>query len=77
MKLQNLVIGYSLSNKTLSNVKFIKNLRIYASGQNLVTFSNYKGYDPDFISDGLFSRGYDYGSFPNPRTVLVGLQVGF
>jgi TonB-linked SusC/RagA family outer membrane protein len=77
MKLQNLVIGYSLSNKTLSEVKFIKNLRIYASGQNLLTFSNYKGYDPDFISDGLFSRGYDYGSFPNPRTVLVGLQVGF
>jgi TonB-dependent starch-binding outer membrane protein SusC len=77
MKLQNLVIGYTLSNKTLTSVKFVRSLRIYASGQNLVTFSNYKGYDPDFISDGLFSRGYDYGSFPNPRTVLVGLQVGF
>ena len=77
MKLQNVVLGYSLSGKTLNNVKFIKNLRVYVSGQNLLTFSNYKGYDPDFISDGLFSRGYDYGSFPNPRTILVGLQVGF
>ena len=39
--------------------------------------SKYKGYDPDFISDGLFSRGFDWGSFPNPRTFMVGIQAGF
>ena len=29
------------------------------------------------LSDGLFSRGYDGGSFPNPRTVSLGIEVSF
>ena len=53
------------------------NARIYLAGQNLLTITKYKGYDPDIISDGLFSRGFDYGSFPNPRTYMFGVQVGF
>ena len=57
--------------------KVFNSFRAYVSGQNIVTFSGYRGYDPDFISDGLFSRGYDIGSFPNPRSILFGLQVGF
>ena len=39
--------------------------------------SKYRGYDPDFISDGLFSRGFDNGSFPNPRTISLGVEVNF
>ena len=78
LKLQNLQIGYSLpSSVGLISKHYMSKLRIYAGGENLVTFSKYKGYDPDFISDGLINRGYDYGSFPNARTFMLGIQAGF
>lgn len=77
LKLQSAQIGYTLPSTVFGKTKVFSNFRAYISGQNLITFSKYRGYDPDFISDGLFSRGYDYGSFPNPRTILLGLQIGF
>jgi TonB-linked SusC/RagA family outer membrane protein len=77
IKLQNAQIGYTFPARTLSQTHVFSSARIYISGQNLLTFTGYKGYDPDIISDGLFSRGFDYGSFPNPRTFMFGVQVGF
>jgi TonB-linked SusC/RagA family outer membrane protein len=77
VKLQNAQIGYTFPAKMLSASHVIKSTRIYISGQNIFTITKYKGYDPDIISDGLFSRAFDYGSFPNPRTFMFGLQVGF
>lgn len=74
IKLQSLQLGYNIP---VENIKLIEKFRIYISGQNLLTLSGYKGYDPDFLSDGLFSRGYEYGSFPNPRTFSVGVDVKF
>ena len=76
LKLQNAQIGYTIPENFIGKTKAIKSLRIYASGQNLITITKYRGYDPDFISDGLFSRGYDFGSFPNPRSILFGIQLG-
>jgi hypothetical protein len=61
----------------LAPTRVFHSARIYLSGQNLLTLTGYKGYDPDIASDGLFSRGFDYGSFPNPRTIMAGIQVGF
>lgn len=77
LKLQSAQIGYTLPTSVFGKTKVFNSFRAYISGQNLVTFSKYRGYDPDFISDGLFSRGYDIGSFPNPRSILFGLQIGF
>jgi hypothetical protein len=74
LKLQNAQIGYNIN---LKNVKAISKARVYASGQNLLTLTKYRGYDPDFISDGLFSRGYEGGSFPNPRTFALGVEIEF
>jgi hypothetical protein len=76
-RLQNAQLGYTVPSGALTRTRIIKAARIYLSGQNLWTLTKYQGYDPDIISDGLFSRGFDYGSFPNPRTVMVGVQVGF
>jgi TonB-dependent starch-binding outer membrane protein SusC len=73
IRLQNAQIGYTLKPGT---VKWIENARIYISGQNVVTITKYSGLDADFISDGLFSRGFDLGSFPNPRTIIFGIQLG-
>ncbi len=76
VKLQNAQIGYTFPTRWVSGTHFLSKLRIYLAGTNLLTISKYKGYDPDFISDGLFNRGFDYGSFPNPRTYMIGLQAG-
>lgn len=73
-KLQSFEIGYNIP---LTNIKFIQKARIFANGQNLLTITKYKGYDPDFLNDGLLTRGYDGGSFPNPRTFSMGVQVEF
>lgn len=75
-RLQNMQIGYSVPADLLARTKAIKSLRVNLSGQNLITLTKYKGYDPDFISNGTFDRGFDYGSFPNPRSIIFGLQLG-
>jgi len=76
VKLQNAQIGYTIPEKQLTKTHLFTRIRVYLSGQNLITLAKYKGYDPDFISDGLFSRGLDYGSFPNARTFMFGIQAG-
>jgi TonB-dependent starch-binding outer membrane protein SusC len=77
LKMQNFQIGYNIPNAILNKIKGIESARFYVSGQNVFIITGYKGYDPDFSSDGLFSRGYDYGSYPNPRTFMAGVQIGF
>ncbi|WP_367772457.1 TonB-dependent receptor [Flavobacterium sp. WC2421] len=75
IKLQTMQIGYEIP---LKNISFIQKAKLFVNGQNLLIISKYRGYDPDFNSnDGLFSRGYDGGSFPNPRTFSLGLEVNF
>jgi TonB-dependent starch-binding outer membrane protein SusC len=75
IKLQTLEIGYQIP---VGTNNFIQKAKVYANGQNLLIISKYRGYDPDFNSnDGLFSRGYDGGSFPNPRTFSLGIEVNF
>ena len=73
VRLQTLEIGYNIP----LNDKFIQKAKVYINGQNLLTITKYKGYDPDFNSEGLLSRGYDAGSFPNPRTISLGVEVSF
>lgn len=74
LKFQNLEIGYEIPLKNTT----VQKARVYVNGQNLYTFTKYRGYDADFNSnDGLLSRGYDGGSFPNPRTLSLGVQVDF
>ncbi len=76
IRLQNAQIGFNIPTNIVGKVKGLSSVRAYVSGQNLVLLTKYKGFDPDFMSNGLFARGYDYGSYPNPRTFMVGLQFG-
>lgn len=75
-RLQTAQLGYSFSDGFNKRTKIFKSLRLYVSGQNLITVTKYGGYDPDFGNDGTLNRGYDYGSFPNPRSFLFGVQAG-
>ena len=56
--------------------KVIESVRIYGTVQNLHTFTKYKGFNPDFTS-GVFNPGFDGGTYPKPRTFLMGVQMTF
>lgn len=78
LRLKNIRLAYNFSNSLLSKWK-IKSLQLYASAQNLVTWTDYSGYDPEvnrFGQDNL-SQGFDYGSYPSAKTFLFGLNVTF
>jgi len=77
LRLKNLQIGYSLSEPLLARTKFMNRLRVYVSGQNLLTFTRYKGYDPEVRAADVFVQGCDLGAYPPVRTFLAGLQLSF
>lgn len=72
VKLREISVGYNVG-----KVKFLKDLTINLSGRNLVSWDDYKGYDPEVNSGGQSTilRGIDFGSVPIPRTFSLGLQV--
>ena len=82
LRLKNVQIGYRFDPKLLSKLK-IQGLRIYATGQNLLTFTKYSGYDPEVSGTtgrGLGSSlgvGEDFGTYPQARTYVFGINVNF
>lgn len=84
-RLRNLQIGYTLPT-TLLNRAGIQRLRVYVSGANLFTITNYSGLDPEIAqsstgnTNGVYRSdtfGVDEGSYPSPRTFLFGVNVTF
>lgn len=69
-------ISYNVSNKLLKRIGF-NNARVTLSGQNLITITKYTGLDPEFSNESIFEKGFDFGAFPNLRTVSLGLNFGF
>lgn len=76
LKLKTLEIGYTLPEELLNRIG-ISSLRCYFNAQNLLTLTKYTGLDPEIINKGFLMRPVDDGSFPNVRTVSLGLQVRF
>ncbi|TKG88766.1 TonB-dependent receptor [Puteibacter caeruleilacunae] len=67
VRLKNVEIGYSLPTPILKKIKFNK-LRVYCSGSNLHTWSNFKLWDPENAGNGL--------GYPNQRVINLGIQIG-
>ena len=76
LRLKNVQLGYTLKIKALDRLE-VNKLRFYISGQNLVTFTNYSGYDPEIGTRGPLEIGIDRGFYPSSRTVLGGVQLNF
>ncbi len=82
VRLRNIALGYSLP-KDMVNSIGMQNVRFYISAQNLLTFTDYRGYDPevnwstDGRDDGNLDLGLDYGSYPNAKSFTVGLNITF
>ncbi len=78
LRLKSLTLSY----KALENnakVKAIKRLSVYVTGQNLLTFTKYTGFDPEVNAYGssAVELGIDYGTYPQARSVIVGINVEF
>jgi len=69
-------IGYNLPKEWISQIGFDR-ARLSVSAQNIITITKYRGLDPEFTNSNIFERGVDYGSFPNVRTLSVGVEFGF
>lgn len=54
-------------------------MSVYITGYNLLTFTNYSGFDPEVNAFGnsAVEMGIDYGTYPQSRTIIVGLNVEF
>ncbi len=82
LKIQNITLGYTLPSKVLS--KAFSSIRFYAIVQNVLTITNYSGFDPEVSSSTpddarnfIFFNGIDFYQHPNPRMYKLGLQLNF
>ena len=80
-RLKNLTIGYSIPQEMLQKLtgNTLTKFRVYFTGQNLLTITNYSGYDPEIgaRNSTALTQGIDYGQFPQARTLIFGLQASF
>ena len=71
LRLKNLMVSYSLPKNILKKTGFIRGLRVYAQGQNLLTFTNFSGLDPEGTTN-LYAAQY-----PMSRQYTFGLDLMF
>jgi len=78
VRIKNIQLGYSLPKSVLSKLG-IEKLRVYVTGQNLFTFTNYEGFDPELGGYTGYNtdRGIDTRNYPGNKTILFGIQLGF
>ena len=73
-KIANVELGCNLPNKWFAD--YVSGVRIYVSAQNLYTFTGYHGYNVDYAG-GTFTPGYNYCSYPTPRSFMAGINFTF
>jgi TonB-dependent starch-binding outer membrane protein SusC len=78
IRLKNIQLAYNFSGPVLEKLK-IASARLYVSGQNIFTITDYSGFDPEVSRFGAdaFSFGTDYGSYPVAKMYLVGCVLTF
>jgi TonB-linked SusC/RagA family outer membrane protein len=81
LRLKSLSLGYNLPRSLFTHIKHIQGLRIYGTAQNLLTFTSYKGTDPEVNAHTTSATaintggGLDFNSFPAFRTYALGLRL--
>ncbi len=78
LRIKNIVLGYTVPAKWIRKYG-LETLRIYANIQNLYTFTNYSGYDPEVGASTMSPNvyGLDYGRYPSPQSYTFGLNISF
>lgn len=79
VRLRNVTLSYNLPKSLLNKVK-INSVRFFLTGQNLLTFTKYTGWDPEVNADDIvtnIAQGYDFYTAPQAKTITGGINIGF
>ncbi|MEI6945575.1 TonB-dependent receptor [Paraflavisolibacter sp. H34] len=77
LRLKTVSLGYNVAPKILKHAK-IKSLRAYVSAQNLLTWTNYSGMDPEVNAyNSALTPGFDFSTYPRARTTTLGVNLSF
>ncbi len=79
LRLKNIQLGYNIPFQNW-NINWIRNVQVYASAQNLLTFTKYSWWDPEINSYGSgnsIRQGIDHYSYPTAKTVTFGIRANF
>lgn len=78
IRLKTITLGYTLPDNVISRFKLSK-VRLYATAQNLATFTKYKGWDPEVNADyqsSNINQGVDFYSAPQAKVISFGINIG-
>jgi TonB-dependent starch-binding outer membrane protein SusC len=77
LRINNITLGYTLPKDFLKRFKIGK-MRLYCTLNNIYTFTNYSGYDPEVsATSSLLTRGIDNSSYPRSKSYVIGLNLTF
>jgi len=76
MRLKNISLAYNLP-LSVSKKLGVARIKTYLTGQNLITWTHYTGYDPEVNSYSGLQVGVDDGAYPQSRTIILGINVEF
>lgn len=77
LKLSNISLGYTFPKEMIKKIG-LSNLRLYATGNNLLTWSPYSGFDPEVSNmRSPLTPGVDFGAYPRSRSFIFGVNVAF
>ncbi|MGB3467672.1 MAG: TonB-dependent receptor, partial [Cyclobacteriaceae bacterium] len=78
LRLKTLTIGYDLPEKLISKIG-LASLQTYVTGENLLTFTAYSGFDPEVNAFGASNtvQGIDFGTYPQTRNIIFGIRAQF
>ena len=78
LKIKNITLSYDFSGPWLKEKLNISRIQPYITLDNMITFTNYSGYDPEMSQyTSATSMGIDWGTYPNVKTVTFGVNVDF
>ena len=75
IRVKNVTLGYDIPSE---DVGFLRRARVYVTGKNLITITDYHGYSPDVNSavQSTFARGIEAGAYPTARIFTAGIKIG-
>ena len=76
IRLSSLRLSYKLQ-PNIAKKAFMRGATVYVYGSNLLTWTNYRGYDPEFSASNVLQPGYDNGKYPKRREYGFGINVNF
>lgn len=79
LRLKTLSLAYTVPANFLKKMKWsnISNIKLYATADNLYTWTKYTGFDPEIDSNNALLPGFDRISYPRTRTFIFGVNVTF